>query len=143
MSFRGQVHSHEARVLLDSGASVKYATQLRLTWSAEEAVIRLGDNKVGVALGICRVAVRIGSCTTRWAVRVMELLAEYDLVLGDDWLKSHKAILNWEIGQVSIRKGGKVHTLCPETDSESTVPPTMTALQVKRAVLKGAPCILV
>ena len=42
-----------------------------------------------------------------------------------------------------MRKGGKVHTLCPETGFEFTEPPTMTALQVKRAVQKGAPCILV
>ena len=101
MSFRGQVNGYAARVLLDCGASecfmsMEYAKQWRLTWSAEEAVIRLGDNKVGVALGVCRVSIRIGSCTTRWLVCVMELIAEYDLVLGDDWLKCHKAILNWE-----------------------------------------------
>ena len=111
MSFRGQVNGQTARVLLDSGASesfmsIDYARQLRLTWSSEEVVICLGDNQVGVALGVCRVTVRIGSCTTRWAVRVMELLAEYDLVLGDDWLRSHKAILNWENDLVSVRKSG-------------------------------------
>ena len=49
MSFRGQVNGYAARVLLDSGASesfmsIEYARQLRLTWLAEEAVIRLGDN---------------------------------------------------------------------------------------------------
>ena len=70
MSFMGQVNGHAARVLLDSGASesfmsIAYADQLRLTWSAEEAVIRLGDNKIGVAQGVCRVSIRIGCCTTR------------------------------------------------------------------------------
>ena len=53
MSFMGQVNGQAARVLLDSGASesfmsIAYADQLRLTWSAEEAVICLGDNKIGV-----------------------------------------------------------------------------------------------
>ena len=81
-------------------------------------MIHLGDNQVSVALGVCRVTVRIGSCTTRWAVRVMELLAEYDLVLGDDWLRSNKTILNWENDLVSVRKGGQVYTFRPTTDSD-------------------------
>ena len=70
----------------------------------------------------------------------MELLAEYDLVLGDDWLKGHKAILNWEI---FVRKGGHVYMLRPRMDIEHTLPPVLTALQIKRAVQRGASCILV
>ena len=137
-----------ARVLLDSGASesfmsITYADQLRLTWSAEEAVIRLGDNNIGVAQGVCRISIRIGSCTTRWTARIMELLAEYDLVLCDDWWKGHKAILNWESDQVLIRKGGHVYTLRPAMDTERILPPVLTALPVKQLVQKGAPCILV
>ena len=58
-------------------------------------------------------------------------------------MKGHKAILNWDSDQVSVRKGGQVYTLRPGMDTERTLPPVLTALQVKRAVLKGAPCILV
>ena len=53
MSFQGEVKGHLACVLLDSGASesfmsIAYADQLRLTWSAEEAVTRLGHSKIGI-----------------------------------------------------------------------------------------------
>ena len=84
-----QVNGHAAHVLLDNGPSesfmsIAYEDQLGMTWSAEEAVIRLRDNKIGVAQGVCRVGIHIGSCTTRWTVRIMKLLAEYDLVLRED-----------------------------------------------------------
>ena len=73
----------------------------------------------------------------------MELLAKYDLVLGNDWLNGHKAILNLMSDQVSIRKSGHAYTVRPMMDVERILPPVLTALQVKRAVQMGAPCILV
>ena len=42
-----------------------------------------------------------------------------------------------------MRKGGHAYTLRPAMDVEHTLPPVLTALQVKRAVQKGAPCIMV
>ena len=101
MLFKGQVDGYAVRVLLDSAVStsfmsIEYARQLRLTWSTKEAAICLGDNKAGVALRVCRVTVYMDSLNTRWINKAMDIIIEYDLFLGNEWLKSHKVILVWE-----------------------------------------------
>ena len=67
--------------------SIEYARQLRLTYSTREAVIHRGDTKDGVALSVCPVIFRTVSGTTKWVIRVLGLLTEYDECLGNNWSK--------------------------------------------------------
>ena len=79
MLFKGQVYGYTVRVMLDNAVnksfmSIKYARQLRLTWSTKEAETHLNENQAGLALTVCPVIVCTLGCITNSSVRVLGLL---------------------------------------------------------------------
>jgi hypothetical protein len=74
-------------------------------------------------------------------------LEDFDIILGDDWLKAKNAVLdlNRATATFQFRSGQRVWTNRPSDDAERVVlgVPILNAVQAARAVRKGARCFAV
>ena len=149
MTFAGIVNGQQARVLLDTGASHSYlslpfARQLGLRALPDGGMVELGDSKsLAETHGMQRVTVRLDSCTTRWQCMVIDLNIKYDLVLGDDWLTTHRVRTNHGDGSAMVFKGNKSFSLRGIRNVKPPEAKLLSAIQLKRKLQSGAECFLV
>jgi len=101
---KGKVFSSPAKIFIDGGANTQYigADTCRAmnatirTLDEQPGTVQVGDGREAEIIGTCRVPVQIGAykgCVT--ALVLNKFSSDFDLVLGESWLKAYKAQLNY------------------------------------------------
>ncbi|KAI8468977.1 MAG: hypothetical protein J3K34DRAFT_386076, partial [Monoraphidium minutum] len=167
MLFSGMAGSASARVLVDTGASASFvsaafARRHNLRWSGAGSTVSLGDDRSLPVLGRCSPKIFVQGYSQRVSLHVAELGQQFDIVLGDSWLRERRAQLDFGTRRLTVRKGSRRITLsCPApngsggSDAEAAeaapgvAPPSvvraragshpfiMSALQLVRAARRG------
>jgi hypothetical protein len=120
MSFKTEIAGKDAKVLLDSGASqcfigldfCKQANLQTLAAPTPQEVRTAGGMDI-LAHTLCQVSFQLQAMKVTVCALIVPLPAEYSVILGDDWLRSKGAIMNWEEGTCSLKRNerGKRYTL--------------------------------
>ena len=120
MSFKTEIAGKDAKVLLDSGASqcfisldfCKQANLQTLAAPTPQEVRTAGGTDI-LAPTLCQVSFQLQGMKVTVCALIVPLPAEYSVILGDDWLQSKGAIMNWEEGTCSLKRNekGKRYTL--------------------------------
>jgi hypothetical protein len=110
MLFAGQAAGVRANILFDSGAtqnfvSESFARQTGISVHPTERVVKLGSDQEVVAKGEANVYMRLGSVQQAVKCAVMPLLFGVDVILGQQFMTSHKCILDFDRMCVLLRKG--------------------------------------
>jgi hypothetical protein len=92
------------------------------------------------------VHIKLGDYQDRVDCYVLEMVTDFQMILGDTWLNMVKATFDYDSKKCIIRKNNKRFTLSSSTRSmlrhklSSRVkkePPMLSAMQVKRALKRG------
>lgn len=109
MSFTGTVHDAPCTVLVDSGAkgyayvSAQYVQSLGLQVDEHNKfAYRVADDRSATTRGTCVFTLWFGSHAMSVKAHVIDMLPEYDIILGDSWLLSNKAFLDYQRGVCSF-----------------------------------------
>ena len=100
MLFQGRAGAHDARILLDTGASgclisKAFVEQHKLPISGQHREVTLADGSVSAIDGSSTVNVALGHYRDKGVqCAVMPMSTAYDVILGDPWLKAHRALLS-------------------------------------------------
>ncbi len=118
MLFEGRLELQDALMLLDSGASANFVSNKaldigKLTLKPTEATLELADGSSSPILGTTIVNLRIGAFSTRVSCFVTELSIDFDIVLGNPFLTSYKAVLNYHLDTCTLVQHKKTYTLHP------------------------------
>ncbi len=118
MLFEGRLELQDALMLLDSGASANFVSKKaldigKLTLKPTEATLELADGGSSPILGTTIVNLRIGAFSTRVSCFVTELSIDFDIVLGNPFLTSYKAVLNYHLDTCTLVQHNKTYTLRP------------------------------
>jgi hypothetical protein len=73
------------------------------------------------SLGTVSLKIAIGNFSTRCNFHVVDLVDGIDCILGETWLRKHKAILNYESRVATVFKHGKAYDLRPTHVSGNTL----------------------
>lgn len=148
MLFAGQAAGADANILFDSGASENfvsetYARQTGISVLSSSRSVRLGSDQVVEAKGEANVYLRLGSYHQAVRCVVMPLLHGVDVILGQQFMTSHKCILDFERMSVLMKKGRRrvtvlksAHRARVSEHAESKPLSSLSAMQVKRAIRK-------
>jgi len=62
----------------------------------------------------------------------------HDVIIGDDWLTAHKAVLDFGMRTIAVGVGKKEYVICDRAD-ETMLPshPTISAVQADKALRLG------
>ena len=148
MLFAGQAAGVRANILFDSGASENFvseafARQNGISVHPAERVVKLGSDQEVLAKGEANVYLRLGSVHQAVKCAVMPLLYGVDVILGQQFMVSHKCILDFERMCVLLKKGRRRVTVL-KSDASSPKPSvldgnsaSLSAMQVKRELRKN------
>jgi hypothetical protein len=101
---KGRVFSGPAKVLVDNGANTQYIGLAQckkmgaviMQLKEQPKHVQVGDGRFANVVGACRVHVAIGAYRGFVTALVLDQFSsEFDLVLGESWLKAYKAQLNY------------------------------------------------
>ena len=73
----------------------------------------------------------------------MDLGGEGRIILGDDWLVTNKATLNFETKVCTLSKGSNIFTLSQVQSPSQTQNPVLTAMNLRRHIAHGGHCFMV
>ena len=150
-SFRAKVAGADAWLMLDSGATVSFASRalverlgMRLTPTSTSLQVEVADGNSSEVLGEVHLPVRCQSYKGSVPVLVLgALVPGADLILGQDWLKKHRCTLSYERDKVTLWRDGKMHTLNMEPTAASHLcKPQPRALGAQLATAAGFPLLL-
>ena len=113
-------------------------------------VITLGDNTQRQTLGLVHINIQMGTYHDMIWCEVLDLPAEFQLILGQGWLTSHHCILNFSNATCTLYHNGRRHIIqCNTTPNLSHTtndlpmdypsfhtPPLISAMQTKRLLRK-------
>ena len=152
MVFKGSIAGSPASFLLDTGAtdnfvSHAFAKLIGVHIEPVEHKVTLGTGEKVPLKGQCKIHIKLGSYQARVPCYVSELAADFQVILGDSWLKAHKAFFDFKASSVVITKHHRRITLRAYTKSQDmqTTPANckvLSVLQLKRAVKKGEDILL-
>jgi hypothetical protein len=138
MLFKGQVSGQPGRIALDTQAthcfiSRIFVQQLGLHTSPGAQVdVTLGTGSHARVYGSCSVKFRIGPLIDSTHCYVIDLAPEFDLILGDKYLRARDAVINYKVPQCIVHKGLRKFSLKPtplERVKSAEQPPLLSALQ--------------
>jgi hypothetical protein len=100
----GRIFTATSRILVDNGANTQYtgletvkrmgANLIQL--KEQPKAVQVGDGRYANVVGACRVPLQIGAYKGFVTALVLDQFSkEFDLVLGESWLKAYKAQLNY------------------------------------------------
>jgi predicted aspartyl protease len=94
---------------IDTGAthcfiSEKFARLIGLAVEPCTRAVALADGKTVRAKGIAKARIRIGEYNDVCTFLVLQLNAAYDVLLGEDWLTKHNAVLNFQQGSMKVSR---------------------------------------
>ena len=122
-----------AQFLLDSGASHCFIdktfaeTNGFALFPADASVTMANGNSATVSQCTAPLKLRFQRHTSNVVCFVVDMLQQYDLILGDDWLVKHKAKMDFATRACYIFKHGIRHTL-PCAPRQTTPPPSADTL---------------
>jgi hypothetical protein len=152
MVFEVLVKGQKLKGLVDSGAngnffSNKAAARLNMTTVAKTIpdTVRLANGQAIDSTHVTRVSFGIEGYKDLDTFHLIDLELEFDLVLGKPWLKRMNPDIDWRTGMMKLEVRGKKHKLLPMSDESGRVLSglLMSALEVKRAALRGEELFLV
>jgi hypothetical protein len=119
MQLVGSVAGAPARVLLDSGAetyhlmSVSFCQRIGLSIRPSRHTIQIEGihQGVGDVCGVTTATITLGSYKVSLNFLVIHMPTAFDVILGDAWLKSCHAVLDYAAHTCKVHKGKHVHTL--------------------------------
>ena len=120
MSSSTEIAGRAAKVLSDSGASQCFISldfckqgNLQTLAAPTPQDVRTAKGTDILAHTLCQVTFQLQGIRVIVCALTVPLPAEYSVILGDDWLQSKGAIMNWEDGTCSLRRNerGKRYTL--------------------------------
>ena len=146
MVFRGQIAGYPGRIAIDSQASHSFISHQRVrqmglhTVPGAQVEVTLGTGSHARVYGSCSVKFRVGPLVDSTVCYVIDMAPEFDLILGDKYLRARDAILSYKVPQCVIHKGLRKYSLkpAPLEVEPAEQPPLLTALQLKRALRKPA-----
>ena len=109
-----------APILLESGASTKFVSprllkQLAINYTSSSAKLKLADNSEAPILGKVRLRFKLQNFTTTVSCFVTDLCDEFDLIWGNGFMSSQKAIWDYSNFTASFRRDGKLYTATPSS----------------------------
>ena len=109
-----------AHILFDSGASSNFVSprllqQLAVSYSPTTATLRLADDSSSPILGKVRLRFKLQSFTSTVTCYVTTLCDEFDLILGNGFMVSHRAVLDYSNFTASLHNHGRLCTLTPRS----------------------------
>ncbi len=152
----------DAQILVDSGATAPfmspgYAARLGLRLKRCNDFVTLADGSRAPVLGTATAKLVIGPFASRVKFLVAPLSQHFDVILGNSWLRHHKAVLNYKDTSLVLSKGNKRVAVTQQNTRTQrpsvAAPPTaaekvhqssraekhvMSAIQAGRAIRKGA-----
>jgi len=151
IAVQGTVSHVPANISFDSGASECYVSQafveragLAVKPSSER--VTLADGSEATALGVSLVHLRLQAFHARMKCFVMKLAPPFDVIIGEPWLREHRAVLDYGAQAVTLRKGTKkiavscgpkaVMPSAPYPTNSSDEPPLLRVAQVRRMLRK-------
>jgi len=106
------------KILVDSGAShsfIDHAQYVKLkvplTNSVDLTSTVMANGTHTPILGTCKINICIQGVVTRHSVYVCKNLPTFPLILGDDWLRANKALLDYDQCSVTLRSQKHHHIL--------------------------------
>ena len=157
MQFKGFISNAPANIFMDSCCShtlmaASYARRMgfTVTPSSNPLQVEVASGTVCTALGTCKVRLKLQQYSADVTFSVVELAKQYEVILGEDWLSRHHATLSWEHSCCVVAKGGRKFTIVqsPSADVEApqqvddACPRSLSAMQPRRAVAQGCPCLV-
>ena len=137
----------------DTGASVnglinsKFVRLHDLTVSqASNETLILGDGSSVPTLGTVKVKVRFPDFSRTITAVVADLADNFDIILGQAWLKQHKAVLDFEHDTISLVVNHKRVTYALKTPTPTQPKPRsefLTAVQATRLLKQGCQSVAV
>lgn len=142
--FGGSDGGVKAPVLLDSGASSNFVSpgllqQLGVSYSPSSAKLKLADSSEAAILGEVWLRFRLQHFTASVFCFVTELCSEFSVILGNSFMLSHKAVLDYANFTASFRRDGKLFTVTPSSILSDGVAASVD--QVPKADLRDS-CVL-
>ena len=115
---KGRVFSAPGTVFIDGGANTQYigadtcraiGAKIRVL-DEQPGTVQVGDGHEAKVVGTCRVPVQIGAYKGMVTALVLDKFSkDFDLVLGESWLKAYKAQLNYgAYGAMRLRVANRV-----------------------------------
>ena len=89
--------------------------------------MRLADGSSIPSLRTCYATLTIGAFRSRIELIVAPLSSQFDVILGNTWLKQHEAMLNYGDGTVTLVRGSRQYTI---STAKHGVRPTTPVEQV-------------
>ena len=117
---RGHGDGLNSPILFDSGASSNFVSprllqQLGISYSPSGATLRLADDSSAPSLGKVRLRFKLQSFTGIATCYVTDLCDEFDVILGNSFMVSHRAVLDYSNFTASLRRHGRLYTLSPRS----------------------------
>jgi hypothetical protein len=167
MEFEGSLAGVAANVLIDSGAgdcfvSRAFADRVGLKPSPCTGSVTTADGSSHPVAGVITATVKLQHYAAKVPLTVVNLVDHFDVILGDNWLRKHRACLDFCRGTCMLKKGQRTLTLvqklaaptggakgsfspasgqCPKVSSPA--PKLLSAVQFQRAQRKGCNSFLV
>ena len=117
MLFEGKSAGLTVQTLLDSGANANFISPRvvqRLNIPVQpvaDAKLILADNSESAIKGFVKMRLRLGPFHTTVACYVTELSEPFDVILGSSFLSEHLAVMLFETGTCTLKRGHKQYTL--------------------------------
>jgi hypothetical protein len=113
MTFDGQVAHFPARIAADSQAShnfisTDFVRRANLHMQPTSGEVRMGNSMVERVVGICSVRFRVGALQDQAMFYAIKMHSAHDLVLGESYLASRKAVLDYDSYSFRVRKGERL-----------------------------------
>jgi transposase InsO family protein len=150
MVFRAVVAGQEVKLLLDTGASQTFVSKDLCTrakipvaaYTGRSQIVMPDGSKAPIA-GKSVVTFHCQGCICNVTCLVAELPG-FDIILGDSWLSAKRAVLDMkaQTATFTFPAGTRVWARTPNVDTQGEVQ-TINAVQMGRAVRKGATCFAV
>ena len=107
-------------ILFDSGASSNFVSprllhQLAISYSPSSVTLRLADDSSAPILGKVKLRFKLQFFTGIVSCYVTDLCDEFDMILGNGFMVSHRAVLDYSNFTASLRRHGKMYTLSPRS----------------------------
>ena len=149
MHFLGKAAGREVDFLFDSGASANFVSQSfanihGLVVESTQANVRLGTGDTVQPKGECSLHIRLGDYHERIKCFVIDMLSDYQVIMGDEWLQKTKATFDFGTAKCAIHKYRKKFTLRSASRSQKYLRPppvrknvkSLSLMQMKRALRK-------
>ena len=111
-----------APILFDTGASSNFVSprflkQSAISYSSSSATLRLADDSSAPILGKVRLRLKLQSFVCTVTCYVTDLCDEFDVILGNSFMASHRAVLDYSNYTASLCRHGRQYTLIPRSIS--------------------------